>query len=880
MPAWSAYLSDKMRGTLADQAICVWRALLLTVTLSLVFGSGATRAQAAGAPALIKVSIDETKRVRLLGNTRPEATAIHDRGRVADSLPMPHLQLLLKRSTQRERAAGQYVEQLHSRSSANFHHWLTPADVALRFGPSPQDIGAVSSWLRLHNFTVNAVSAAQLTIDFSGTAGDVRSAFHTEIHKLDVAGERHFANMQDPEIPAALEPAVAGIVSLHDFRPHPLNRPRAQYSVSTTTTLISPADLATIYNFTPLFAKGTSGQNQTVVVIENTDLYNTGDWSTFRSTFGLAGFTAGTLVQVHPAPPTGPNTCTPPGVVAASVFEATLDAEWASAAAPSSTIEVASCADTTNFGGFIALQNLLNQSATPPAIVSISYGQCEALNGAAGNAYINGLYQQAVMEGVSIFVAAGDQGAASCDYNAKFATRGIGVSGFASTPYNVAVGGTDFGDTYQGLGGTYWSSTNTTAYGSALSYIPEIPWNYSCASALLSAYYGYPAPYGATGFCNAGTALSQAHLSDLAGGGGPSACASGVPVVADVVGGSCVGYRKPLWQSGIPGIPADGVRDLPDVSLFAANGVWGHYYVTCFSDTAAGGAACTGAPSGWSGGGGTSFAAPILAGIQALVNQSAGARQGNPDPVYYSLAASQFASGINCNSSSGKGASGGCVFYDVTQGDIDVDCTGMVNCYLPSATYGSLSTNVTAYSKAYAAGSGWDFASGIGSVNTTNLVQFWTAADISLTVSGQVSLNNSVSYALTIGNAGPQSAAAVVVTTAVPSGFTLVAAASSAGCTQTGQTITCNVGTVAVGAIATVSVALKSNGSPPNINITFVASSNNPDLNPAAASAPIALSLTAGTTDTDAPLPPWAIGLLGVMLVMLASRRLNSGAHV
>ena len=95
------------------------------------------------------------------------------------------------------------------------------------------------------------------------------------------------------------------------------------------------------------------------------------------------------------------------------------------------------------------MQNLVNASK-PPAIVSISYGECEAYNGASSNASVNALYQQAVAEGISVFTAAGDEGAASCDAGEPTATHGIGVSAFASTPYDVAVGGTDFGDTVNG----------------------------------------------------------------------------------------------------------------------------------------------------------------------------------------------------------------------------------------------------------------------------------------------------------------------------------------------------------------------------------------------------------------------------------------------
>jgi hypothetical protein len=166
------------------------------------------------------------------------------------------------------------------------------------------------------------------------------------------------------------------------------------------------------------------------------------------------------------------------------------------------------------------------------------------------------------------------------------------------------------------------------------------------------------------------------------------------------------------------------VRDIPDVSLFAANGVWNHYYVVCWSRTGYGGIACTGDPSEWPGGGGTSFASPIMAGIQALVNQYTGSRQGNPNPTYYSLAKTEYGSSgdASCNSTLGNGVAGSCIFYDVTEGDMDVPCTGTNECYTPSGTYGVLSTSNSAYQPAYGTQTGWDFATGIGTVNAYNLV--------------------------------------------------------------------------------------------------------------------------------------------------------------
>ena len=166
------------------------------------------------------------------------------------------------------------------------------------------------------------------------------------------------------------------------------------------------------------------------------------------------------------------------------------------------------------------------------------------------------------------------------------------------------------------------------------------------------------------------------------------------------------------------------MRDIPDVSLFAANGVWGHYYLFCWSDTRYGGAPCTGAPSTWSGAGGTSFSSPIMAGIQALVNEHTASHQGNPNPVYYAIAATEYgpSGSATCNSTNGNAVGGSCVFYDVTQGDMDVNCTGSHNCYVPSGRNGVLSTSSGSYSQAYGATTGWDFATGIGTVNVYNLV--------------------------------------------------------------------------------------------------------------------------------------------------------------
>lgn len=675
---------------------------------------------------LITGPIDSSRLRTLYGNTRGEANAQNDRGKVADTFAMDHMFLQLQRSPEREQALKDFIDRQYDSTSPDFHGWLTAVEFGQKFGPAAQDLETVSAWLRSGGFTVNTVYPSGMLIDFSGTAGQVLASFHTEIHNLSVNGKNHIANMSDPRIPEALAPVVAGVVSLHDFRPHSMRKPRAQYTVSefgSTFHLIAPADLATIYDINAAFLAGYTGQGQTIAVLEDTDVYDTTDWTTFRRVLGLSAYTSGSLNPIQPLPPSGASNCADPGATPDD-FEATLDAEWSSAAAPNATIEVAACQDTdTTFGVLIAEQNLLNASSPPP-IVSVSYGECEAANGAAANAANNSAAQQAAAEGVSVFVAAGDEGAASCDAGESTATHGIGVSATASTPYNVAVGGTDFADTYLGTGKTYWSTLNTSTYGSALSYVPEIPWNDSCAGSLLATFSGYGVGYGSNGYCGSLSAVQDGNVTVGAGSGGPSGCATGAPAENWVVGGGCQGYAKPAWQTGVSGIPSDGVRDIPDVSLFAATGVWGHYYVTCFSDPANGGVPCAGAPVYWGGAGGTSFASPIMAGIQALVNQKVGSAQGNPNPVYYKLAASSVAASV---------------FHSITMGDIAVNCAGELNCFgsgfegrgraTPVTEFvgnGALSATAGAYTPAFGAGSGWSFATGLGSVDAYNLILNWS----------------------------------------------------------------------------------------------------------------------------------------------------------
>jgi subtilase family serine protease len=296
------------------------------------------------------------------------------------------------------------------------------------------------------------------------------------------------------------------------------------------------------------------------------------------------------------------------------------------------------------------------------------------------------------------------------------------VNGLASTPYDVAVGGTDFQDTDLNENSTYWNDSSNTYYGSAKSYVPEIPWDGSCASQVIAKFVtGSTLTYGTNGFCN--VASGAPYITTLAGGGGPSRCA-----LSNGSGG-CKGYPKPTWQS-IYGNTNDHVRDVPDVSLFSAGPVWGHGYIVCFSDPQYDfNTPCTAFPRRYIYGYGTSFASPIMAGIQALVNVATSSRQGNPNPTLYRLANREFGSSGNasCNASLGNKINGKCAFRDVQQGGMDVPCVpGTPQCYAPSGNTGVISRYTTRYYQSFPAHGGWDYATGIGTVNAADLVTAWS----------------------------------------------------------------------------------------------------------------------------------------------------------
>src|SRR5712691_1153457 len=205
--------------------------------------------------------VDNSRLIVLQGNTHPLARPQFDQGAAPPNLSMDRMLLVLKRSPEQETALQDLLEQQQDKSSPNYHKWLTPDQFAQQFGPADQDIQVVTSWLTSQGFQSIQVSKGRTVIEFSGTAAQVESGLHTAIHKYVVNAEDHWANVNDPQIPAALAPVVSGVVSLHNFRKKPLFvrsgrratatvTPGSKPQVNLTGGLhgLAPADFDVIYN--------------------------------------------------------------------------------------------------------------------------------------------------------------------------------------------------------------------------------------------------------------------------------------------------------------------------------------------------------------------------------------------------------------------------------------------------------------------------------------------------------------------------------------------------------------------------------------------------------------------------------------------------------
>lgn len=541
----------------------------------------------------VVAAIDELDLVQLPGHRHPLASVANEIGRAADELRLERLILALKSDPAQIAALDDYLVAAHDPSHALYAQWLDAAGFGQRFGVTDADIAVITGWLIRHGFAVDEVAVGRRAIVFSGTAAQVRAAFRTDMRHYLINGKRQLANAADPQIPRALADVVEGVVSLHDFRHRPMHV-RAQTApdfTSGTAHYMAATDFHTIYNVLPLHASGINGGGRSIAILGRSNVVPA-DMQTFRATMNLPANAPQIIINGSD-----------PGLVSGDHGESDLDLEWAGAVATGATIKLVTSASTATTDGIdLSAQYAVNNNVAD--VISVSYGQCEAAMGSAAVNFYHALWQQAAALGISVLVSSGDSGAAGCDSpSASTATQGLAVNGLCTSPYSTCVGGTQFADTTNPA--LYWSAGNGVGLSSALSYIPEVVWNESGTS-------------GGSGLWSTG-------------------------------GGASIFFTKPVWQS-LSGVPALNRRYVPDVSLTAA--VHDGYLVYSSDNPTQTQTLYVF--------GGTSASAPSFAGIMAMIVQKTGYRQGSANARLYALATRQ----------ANNGAPG--YFHHITAGDNSV----------------------------------------------------------------------------------------------------------------------------------------------------------------------------------------------------------------
>jgi trimeric autotransporter adhesin len=682
----------------------------------------------------ITTPVSENSLVTLTGNVSSRARAEFDLGAASPSTQLSHVRLMLSRSSAQEAALNKYLAELQDKSSPNYHKWLTPAQFGKLYGPADSDIAAIVSWLQSRGLRVDGVSSGRTNIAFSGTVAQIQQAFHTSIHSYQAHGEQFFSNNSNPKIPAALAGVVSGVARLNTIRPRPQHvagrlgmydaathrmkaavpsqskGPKAEMTTGSGTSddpyflSLVPGDAATIYDTpnTTLNANFTTGTSVTgsgvTIGVGGDAVIQASTVVSYRNRF-LGDSNAPIITNVN-----GTTSTT-------DTDEAYIDIELAGALAPGATIHFYT-ADPTNSASAIdtAIEQMLADNSVD--LFSLSFGECELYLTTSENALINSNWQQAATQGIAVTVASGDSGSAGCDdpTSETAAAGGLAVSGYASTPYNIAVGGTDFAGLLP-AGGTY-DPTNflqyvsptydpNTLYRTAKSYIPESTWNDSTSvnGALAD---NLPAIL----------VLASGATNIIGGGGGASTCSTNTST--DTVVGTCTsGYAKPTWQAGV-GVPGDALRDIPDISLMSgANGYAA--WLVCTDDTTNPPAPiftanCTTQSDTnfyFSSLGGTSAAAPAFAGILALVQSNCTLNTPTICSGRLGQAAKQLYDLYN-------GAGAATIFNDITVGNNSVVCAS-----------GSPDCGTNFFMTGYDTTIGYDLATGLGSVDVNQLLAYW-----------------------------------------------------------------------------------------------------------------------------------------------------------
>ncbi len=645
------------------------RAIALVVAFTIV--AGLLRAQSP--KARISAEVTPSAQSTLKGSLHPLALARNDAGRMPPNARIHGISLYFNRSAAQELDLQALIAAQHDPASPLYHHWLTPDQFAARFGMAQSDMSKVQSWLQQQGFSIDSIARSRNMIRFSGTVGQVESAFSTQMHYYQADGAKHYAPSTPLSVPAAIASAVSGIRNLNDFRPRPqVVRPRTAFtSGQSGNVFFAPGDIVTTYDVAPLHSAGINGLGQTIAIAGQSAIV-VSDIENFQNAAGLPTKDP-TLILV---PGTGDSTVFADG----NEGESDLDVEWAGSMAPGANVAFVYVGSNTNFSVYDSVQYAVDEMIAP--IISISYASCEPILTANDLSSLEAVMQQAATQGQTVITASGDQGSTSCSVYSSLAIsvqQGLAVNYPASSAYVTGMGGTEISAADSTSSNTtYWSGSTSSSdtLTSALKYIPEVAWNDDDPSFGLSA-----------------------------SGGGASTLVA-----------------QPTWQKSYftatgETNPDSSHRLVPDISLYSSPGFPGYLYCTSDQTNWFGGsltaaaqqASCNSGFRDSSTGlltvaGGTSFASPIFAGMLALINQKAGytTGQGLINPTLYQLAA---------NSSTYASA-----FHDITKGNN--------NC-IAGPTYCNSSAGLSP--TGFSATTGYDQVTGLGSIDLSNLAAAWPA---------------------------------------------------------------------------------------------------------------------------------------------------------
>jgi hypothetical protein len=612
----------------------------------------------------ITAQVNNAQRTTLVGSRSPRALAANDTGAVDPDMQLRGMTLVLTRTAAQQNALDTLAAAQQNPVSPSYHQWITTAQYAAQFGVADADIATVQKWLEQQGFATDSVSHSRNRISFSGTARQVQNTFGTGLHNYKAKTETtaHFAPSGELSIPAALGAVVQSVQNLTSFRPHsnaivPTKRPQSQFTAGgNQVAYLLPPDVATVYDVSPVYSGGYNGAGQTIAIVGQSEVIAQ----------DLANFQVALAVPVAPQslnliPNTGAS-----AIVAGDETESDLDLEYSSAMAPGATVALYYVGDSGAYNAFDAINYVIDNNLA--TVISVSYAMCEPDASAAYISYMDAFLEQAAVQGQTVVVAAGDYGSLSCMqdmWTPEIHQIVPAVEFPASSPWVVAMGGTQFPMADIGrlpVNPLYWGpAPNGDVISTALSYIPEEVWQ------------DFP--------------------------GGPLGTGGG---------GISIYEPQPLWQTGVPGIPNGNFRLVPDISLNASDMAPG--YLMCTSDLSefpTGSGSCTSGFRDTAGFlpdviGGTSVAAPIFAGLLAVLNQVKGysAGQGLINPALYTLASDP---GIYASA-----------FHDIVVG-------GNACTYTPVCLIGPQNDD-------YFAGVGYDEASGLGSIDFANLVSAWPAA--------------------------------------------------------------------------------------------------------------------------------------------------------